>query len=479
VPPFASSTATSSPAAGLTSSARRGLLRLRLRRRSADEGRHLHPHLDRRGHQPYSLEAQAKRLGAYAESQEGWRITRRFTDQLAGAILERPGLERALAEAEAKRFDLLLVYRVDRLSRSVRGLAQILERLDQAGVLFRTATEPFDTSTSAGRMTVQMLGVFAEFERATITDRAIAGMERKAARGEWTGGSLPFGYRLAAERRFLVPDPTEAPLVVEVFRRYAERLEGSASIAKWLTDRGYRTKRGKPFNVPAVLTILRNRAYVGEVYFRGRRYPAPHEALVDVALFERSGEILRERGDDASLRRSNKSDYLLTGLVKCARCGKRYVGAAATATAAATPTTSASRASATARRRATAIGSRPRSSRRRSWASSSASSPRRTSCARRSPRPSQSSTPSVHAARPSFSESTLNSGGPTTRSGAPSPPSRPERWPSGTAPAASPSCPRGFAASTPAARSSPLTRARRPSRSAKTSCGRRARTSAR
>ena len=103
-------------------------------------------------HQPYSLEAQAIRLDSYAKSQEDWRIVRRFTDQASGAILERPGLERALREAEASRFDLLLVYRVDRLSRSVRGLAQILERLDAAKVLFRSATEPFDTASSAGRI---------------------------------------------------------------------------------------------------------------------------------------------------------------------------------------------------------------------------------------------------------------------------------------------------------------------------------------
>src|SRR5690348_6853379 len=126
-------------------------------------------------HQPYSLEAQATRLAAYAQSQEEWQITRRFTDQASGAKLERPGLERMLAEANAKRFDLLLVYRVDRLSRSVRGLAQLLEQLDEAGVLFRSASEPFDTSSSAGRMMVQMLAVFAEFERATIVERVIAG----------------------------------------------------------------------------------------------------------------------------------------------------------------------------------------------------------------------------------------------------------------------------------------------------------------
>ena len=280
-------------------------------------------------HQPYSLEAQATRLQAYADSQEGWKIGRRFSDQASGATLERPGLERALTEAAAKRFELLLVYRVDRLARSVRGLAQILERLEQAGVLFRSATEPFDTASSAGRMMVQMLAVFAEFERATIVERVIAGMERKAARGEWNGGSVPFGYQLDAERRFLVADAGEAPLVAEIFAAYAERLQGAQTIARRLSQQGNRTKQGKPFNPQAVLTILRNRAYLGQISFRGQSYQAPHQPLIDKPLFERAQQILRERGEDCSLRRSNQSDYLLTGLVKCARCGKRYIGAAA------------------------------------------------------------------------------------------------------------------------------------------------------
>src|SRR6266511_5615916 len=168
-------------------------------------------------HQPYSLEAQASKLKAYADSQDGWRIARRFSDQASGATLDRSGLERALKEAEAKRFDLLLVYRVDRLSRSVRGLAQILDQLDKAAVLFRSATEPFDTSSSAGRMMVQMLGVFAEFERATIVERVIAGMERKAARGEWLGGPRPFGYEPNRETGFLVSKEDEEPLVRVLF----------------------------------------------------------------------------------------------------------------------------------------------------------------------------------------------------------------------------------------------------------------------
>jgi site-specific DNA recombinase len=117
-------------------------------------------------HQPYSLEAQTTRLGAYAQSQDGWEISNRYTDQMTGSTLDRPGLQQALDDARAGRFDMLLVYRVDRFARSVRALALLLEELDRAHVHFRSATEPFDTGTAAGRMMVQMLGVFAEFERA-------------------------------------------------------------------------------------------------------------------------------------------------------------------------------------------------------------------------------------------------------------------------------------------------------------------------
>lgn len=161
-------------------------------------------------HQPYSLEAQDQRLAAYVASQDGWELCRRYSDRMTGSTLERPELQRALADARLHRYDLLLVYRVDRLSRSVRGLAQILEELDQAHVLFRSATELFDTGTPAGRMMVQMLGVFAEFERATLVDRVIAGMERKAARGGWLGGPNPYGYRFNPVAGLLEPDEAEA-----------------------------------------------------------------------------------------------------------------------------------------------------------------------------------------------------------------------------------------------------------------------------
>src|SRR5437879_6465940 len=166
---------------------------------------------------------------------------------MSGSTLDRPGLQQAFAFARAKQYDMLLVYRVDRVSRSVRGLAQILEDLDRLGVVFRSATEPFDTGTPAGRMMVQMLGVFAEFERATLIDRVIAGMERKAARGGWHGGMVPFGYRLSADHT-LETKMEEAPLVRQIFELYADQRLGARGVASWLNERGHRSAAGRPWS---------------------------------------------------------------------------------------------------------------------------------------------------------------------------------------------------------------------------------------
>jgi site-specific DNA recombinase len=281
--------------------------------------------------QPNSLEAQRVRLDAFVTSQPEWRIEPRcrYVDQFTGTVIDRPALTRLLRDAKLGRFDVLLVYRVDRLARSIRGLAQIIDELDQAGVIFRSATEPFDTGTPAGRMMVQMLGVFAEFERALIVERITAGLERKAARGGWCGGRRPYGLDIAENRDHLQRNPTEAPLVPVIFDRYVNSQHGSSMLAKWLNESGYRTKSGRLWSAASVITVLRNRAYLGEIYYRGNWYPAPHEPLIPRELFDRAQAILTERGEDRTQRRTNASDYLLTGRVRCGRCGQAYVGTAA------------------------------------------------------------------------------------------------------------------------------------------------------
>jgi len=280
--------------------------------------------------QPYSLGAQSERLASYVASQEDWELVGTFTDQMSGAKLERPGLTSALRAAKAGRFDLLLVYRVDRLSRSVRGLAEVLETLDAAGVGFRSATEPFDTTSAAGRMMVQMLGVFAEFERATIIDRVIAGMERKASQGGWCGGRHPFGYRAAKGEGTLDVDEAASPLIPVIFDLYVNKRLGTHAIANWLRDAGLTTRAGKPWTYKAILTILKNRTYLGEVHFRGTWSKGTHAPLVETSLFDAAQAILSERGEDVSKRAANSSDYLLTGLVVCGGCGCHFTGTRAT-----------------------------------------------------------------------------------------------------------------------------------------------------
>jgi site-specific DNA recombinase len=135
-------------------------------------------------HQPTSLGTQRERLERYCQAMEDWHLVHAFEDQASGVTLERPGLTQALGLARERRFDLLLVYRVDRLSRKVRQLAGLAEELDRLGIVLKSATEPFDTGSPAGRMMLQMLGVFAEFSTrrsSTVSPLAWKGASAKAA----------------------------------------------------------------------------------------------------------------------------------------------------------------------------------------------------------------------------------------------------------------------------------------------------------
>ena len=278
--------------------------------------------------QPYSLGAQDDRLSAYIRSQEGWETARRYSDQMTGSVLERPDLQRALRDARAGLFDLLLVYRVDRLARSVRGLAQILEELEAAKVIFRSATEPFETGSAPGRMMIQMLGVFAEFERATLIDRVVAGMERKASRGEWHGGKTPFGY--AGDSNALTIVTSEAVVVRQIFELCRSERFGARAIANWLNQAGTRTRSGKPWGHKTILDMLRNPIYAGNVAFRGAVHQGLHTAIVDGETFDACVAVLDERGENHSLRASNSSVYGLASMLRCTKCRRRLVGTAAT-----------------------------------------------------------------------------------------------------------------------------------------------------
>jgi site-specific DNA recombinase len=208
-------------------------------------------------------------------------------------------------------------------------LAKVLEELDAGGVAFRSASEPFDTFTAAGRMMMQMLGVFAEFERETIVECTRMGLARKAARGEWTGGTPPFGYRYDGESRVLIPVPMQAALVQRIFTLYVDRRLGSAAISGLLNDTGQLTRRERRWTPNCILGVLRTPTYIGQLPFKGDRHQASHEPLIDRELFERAQLLLAERSDSARAQAANATDYLLTSFLRCQRCGHGFVGTAA------------------------------------------------------------------------------------------------------------------------------------------------------
>ena len=277
--------------------------------------------------QPTSLHSQRERLEAFCKAQEGWRIVAHKQDQATGTKLDRPGLQAALDLARCGAVDMLLVYRVDRLSRKVRQLAQLTEELDGLGVVLKSATEPFDTGSAAGRMMLQMLAVFAEFEHATIVDRVSAGIERRAKEGRWFGGRPPYGYLFSSEERVLVPDPVKAPVVRRVFDLYVRQRLGTRTIAQQLRD-ACAPAPSAGWGHPGVHWIISNPTYVGKIRWRDKIFDGIHEPLVDEFIFAKAQAIREERADHAR-RRGNTSDFILSGLLRCGKCGKAYIGMSA------------------------------------------------------------------------------------------------------------------------------------------------------
>lgn len=279
-------------------------------------------------HQKYSLGAQTERLEAFSKASwgEDWRLHKIYRDTESGTHMNRPGLEEMLFDAEAQAFDTLLVFRVDRLSRKVRELALMVDELTKHGVVLKSITEPFDTANAAGKMMLQMLGVFAEFEHATIVERTKVGMEKKAKGGRFVGGNVPFGYRLDPEKGLIVHEE-EALIVRKLFRMYAIGKIGSPAICKEFNEAGLRNRNGKKWGRRVALYMIKNPVYIGKIRWREILYDGTHDPLVSEELFRSAQEVLEERNEDLKGRQfRHGEDRLLTGVIKCAKCGSNMFG---------------------------------------------------------------------------------------------------------------------------------------------------------
>jgi site-specific DNA recombinase len=244
-----------------------------------------------------SLDAQREACEAYIKSQahEGWRLVPTYYDDgaFSGASLDRPALQKLLTGVRAGRIDIIVVYKVDRLTRSLADFAKLVELFDQHSVSFVSVTQSFNTTTSMGRLTLNVLLSFAQFEREVIGERVRDKIAASKKKGIWVGGAVPMGY--ASVNKKLVVVPEEAETVRLIFRRYLE-LGSIGDLVVDLDKRDIRTRRQKlsegrirggiPFGVGGLNYLLRNRYFIGEVVYRGAVYRGEQEPIVDRKLFE-------------------------------------------------------------------------------------------------------------------------------------------------------------------------------------------------
>src|SRR5205085_1563961 len=261
-----------------------------------------------------SLDAQREASEAFVASQkhEGWEVvTERFDDGgYTGGNMERPALKRLLAAVEARTIDCIVVYKVDRLSRSLLDFARIVEIFDRNSVSFVAVTQQFNTTSSLGRLTLNILLSFAQFEREIISERTRDKMAAARRKGKYAGGRPILGYDLvsAPAGSRLVVNEDEAHRVRTIYDLYLEHhalIPTLKAIAErgwankgWTTKKGT-TRGGKPFDKGTLYRLLTNPTYTGVVAYGGEVYPGEHDAIVGTATFDRVAAVLGRNGKTA------------------------------------------------------------------------------------------------------------------------------------------------------------------------------------
>lgn len=263
-----------------------------------------------------SLDAQRESCEAYVVSQkaEGWLpVSDHYDDGgFSGGTLERPALKRLMDDIEQGRVDIIVVYKIDRLSRSLMDFAKLVELFDRKGVTFVSITQSFNTTTSMGRLTLNMLLSFAQFEREVIGERIRDKVAASRRKGMWMGGWAPFGYKV--ENRKLIIDEAEAALLRRIFIRFTQC--GSATIiVRELAAEHVTNRYGKRVNKGMLYRLLNNRVYLGEAVHKGVSYPGVHEALVGQGLWDKVHAILQISPRKRAARSRSQTPALLRGLL--------------------------------------------------------------------------------------------------------------------------------------------------------------------
>jgi site-specific DNA recombinase len=263
-----------------------------------------------------SLEAQREACEAYVVSQraEGWVLVPDHYDDggISGGTLERPALKRLLADIEADRLDIVLVYKIDRLSRSMLDFLKLVETFDRRKVTFVSITQSFDTRSSMGRLTLNMLLSFAQFEREVTGERIRDKVAASRKRGMWMGGWTPFGYE-ARDRKLFIQE-ADAEQVRAIFKRFLV-LKSATKLARELVAKRATNRYGHLLDKSVLYKILNNRVYIGEAVHKGTSYPGEHEAIIDRKLWDQVHAIIEASPRTRAAGARAQTPALLKGLL--------------------------------------------------------------------------------------------------------------------------------------------------------------------
>ncbi|MBN6186448.1 recombinase family protein [Aneurinibacillus sp. BA2021] len=278
----------------------------------------------------YSIDAQKNRLVDFVNSQ-GWEIHDFYIDDgFSAKDLNRPQMQRMILDIKRKQFDVVLVYKLDRMVRSVMNLYELLQVFDKHGVSFKSATEAFDTTSAMGRFFITLVGAMAQWERENLAERVKMGMEEKALKGGRNGSHAPFGYDIVDGE--LKVNAYEAELVKQIFEMYQEK--GMSGIV-WHLNRSGIKKRNFIWNKRAVQYLLSNPVYIGKIRWNYQKAggkvrsgeeiitDGSHEAIISEELFEKTQELMNQR---YRIGKPATSDYIFSGVLRCNRCGYSFSG---------------------------------------------------------------------------------------------------------------------------------------------------------
>ncbi|QDV62643.1 recombinase family protein [Crateriforma conspicua] len=283
-----------------------------------------------------SLDAQRDAGEAFIASQrhESWEcLPTKYDDGgYTGGNLDRPAMQRLMADIDAGKIDCVVVYKVDRLSRSLMDFSRVMEKFDNKGVAFVSVTQQFNTASSMGRLILNVLLSFAQFEREMISERTRDKIAAARRRGKWSGGMPLLGYNVIDTKLVVIPE--EAERVRQIFSLYLEH--GSLlDTAKAINERGWRTKQwttkkgtqrgGKLFDKTNVHTLLINPTYIGKVRYRDEVHEGEHQAIVDTSLFTSVQKRLKRNGRGGHEKARNQHAALLRSVLRCKQCDRAMV----------------------------------------------------------------------------------------------------------------------------------------------------------